>query len=122
MSLAFLLDEHLRGPLATLIQRHNLSSELQLDVVRAGDVSDLPLGSLDRDLLLWAEQKGRIVVTEDKRTMPHHLAEHLAAGHHSPSVFIVRAGFSWAEVLEALVLVAHVGERGDFEDIVTFIP
>ena len=51
MSLAFLLDEHLRGPLWTAIQRHNLSSELRLDVVRVGDAADLGLGTLDGDLL-----------------------------------------------------------------------
>ena len=52
MPLGFLLDEHLRGPLWTMIQRHNLSSDLQLDIVRVGDVADLPLGTLDGELLL----------------------------------------------------------------------
>ena len=122
MSLAFLLDEHLRGPLWTAIQRHNLSSELRLDVVRVGDAADLGLGTLDGDLLQWAERERRILVTEDKRTMPQHLAEHLMAGHQSPGVFVVRAGCSWAEILEALVLVACAGEPPDYADAVTFLP
>ena len=122
MPLEFLLDEHLRGPLWTMIQRHNLSSDLRLDIVRVGDIVDLPLGTLDGDLLLWAERENRILVTEDKRTMLRHLAEHLAAGHHSPGVFVVRAGFSWAEVLDALVLVAHAGDPADYSDVVTFLP
>ena len=122
MPLGFLLDEHLRGPLWTMIQRHNLSSDLQLDIVRVGDVADLPLGTLDGELLLWAEHENRILVTEDKRTMPRHLAEHLASGHHSPGVFVVRAGFSWGDVLDALVLVAHTGDPADYLDVVTFLP
>ena len=122
MPLGFLLDEHLRGPLWTMIQRHNLSSDLQLDIVRVGDVADLPLGTLDGELLLWAEHENRILVTEDKRTMPRHLAEHLASRHHSPGVFVVRAGFSWGDVLDALVLVAHAGDPADYLDVVTFLP
>ena len=122
MSLALLLDEHWRGPLWTAIQRHNLSSELLLDVVRVGDRADLPLGMLDGDLLLWAERETRLLVTEDKRTMPQHLAEHLAAGHHSPGVFVVRMGFSRTEILEALVLVAHAGNPSDYADVVTILP
>src|SRR2546429_4475372 len=47
-----------------------------------------PLGTPDPDNLLWAEQHGRIIVTEDRRTMPVHLADHLQAGRHSPGVFI----------------------------------
>ena len=122
MPLGFLLDEHLRGPLWTMIQRHNLSSDLQLDIVRVGDIADLPLGTLDGELLLWAEHENRILVTEDKRTMPRHLAEHLASGHHSLGVFVVRAGFSWGDVLDALVLVAHAGDPADYLDVVTFLP
>ena len=122
MPLAFLLDEHLRGPLWTAIQRHNLSSEFRLDVVRVGDVADLGLGTLDGDLLPWAERERRILVTEDKRSMPQHLVSHLTAGHQSPGVFVVRSGCSWTEILEALVLIAYVGDPQDYADAVTFLP
>jgi hypothetical protein len=59
MPLAFLLDEHLRGPLWNAIQRHDLASPFRLDVARVGDPSDLPLGSdddaiLDRGHSPWA--------------------------------------------------------------------
>ncbi len=122
MSLAFLLDEHLRGPLWTVALRHNLNTEFPLDVVRIGDVGDLPLGTSDADLLLWAERENRILVTEDRRTMSQHLDNHLSSGHHSPGVFVVRSGFAWNSVLEILVLVAHAGESADYADLVTFLP
>ena len=122
MALALLLDEHLRGPLWTVVQRHNLTSELQLDVVRVGDVADLPLGISDADILSWAETENRILITEDRRTMAKHLDNHLKSDHHSPGIFVVRAGFLWAEVLEILVLVAHAGEPADYVDVVTFLP
>lgn len=122
MSLAFLLDEHLRGPLWNAIQRHNLSSPFRLDVERVGDSADLPLGSDDAVVLRWAEREGRILVTEDKHTMPGHLRRHVDAGHQSPGVFVVRTGLSCADIVESLVLVAHAGDADDYCDTVTYVP
>ena len=92
--LRFLLDEHLRGPLWLAILRHNARGGLPIDVVRVGDAPDLPLGSTDLDILLWAERESRILLSEDLHTMPGHLAQHLHAGHRSPGVFMVHAGCS----------------------------
>lgn len=69
----FLLDEHLRGPLWSAIQRHNLRASSTNDAVRVGDPPDLPLGSQDEVILVWAERENRILVTEDVNTMPGHL-------------------------------------------------
>src|SRR5262249_7068347 len=89
MALRFLLDEHLRGPLWRAIPRHIALGGLTLDVVRVGDPPDLPLGSDDPDILLWAERQERILITEDVHTMPGFLAKHLQAGHRSPGVFVI---------------------------------
>jgi len=61
-----------------------------VDVTRVGDPADLPLGTQDPDLLLWAEREQRVVVTMDRQTMLGHLAAHLQSGHHSPGVFLLR--------------------------------
>lgn len=122
MPLAFLLDEHLRGPLWNAIERHNLISTDRIDAVRVGDVIDLPLGIDDTGLLRWAQREERLLVTEDKHTMPSQLRELLREGGHSPGVLIVRAGSSWSEVVDCLVLVAHAGLVVEFRDAVTFIP
>ena len=47
MAIRFVLDEHLRGPLWRAVQRHNARAEDPIDVVRVGDLPDLPLGSDD---------------------------------------------------------------------------
>src|SRR5437879_86685 len=90
MPLRYVVDEQLRGPLWRAIQWHNNAGTYPLDVVRVGDPPDLPLGITDPELLLWAERQQRIVVTYDPDTMPQHLADHLAAGHPSPGVFMIR--------------------------------
>lgn len=44
-----------------------------LDVLRVGDIPELPLAVDDPDILMWAEREERILVTEDRHTMANHL-------------------------------------------------
>jgi hypothetical protein len=120
--LRFLLDEHLRGPLWLAIVRHNAQGGLPLDAVRVVDPPDLPLGSTDPAILLWAEREDQILLTEDVHTMPRHLAHHLQTGHHSPGVFTVSAGCSIRQLVSHLELVAHAGDPADYKDAITYIP
>jgi hypothetical protein len=43
-----------------------------LNVVCVGQFDDLPFSADDPAILLWAERQGRILITEDKTTMPAH--------------------------------------------------
>jgi hypothetical protein len=74
------------------------------------------------DVLVWAEREGRILITEDKHTMPTHLANHLKGGQTSPGVLMLRAGCTLREVVDCLELAAHAGEPSDYADAITFIP
>lgn len=122
MPLTFVLDEDMRGPLWDAIQHHNLLGLFPIDATRVGDLPDLPLGTKDPGLLLWAERSGRIIVTEDKNTMPGHLTAHLQAGHHSPGVFIVRKSGNIAAVVSLLATIAHASEPWEWQDSYFFIP
>jgi hypothetical protein len=84
MPLTYVLDEHLRGSLWQLAGWHNAQGSNIIDVTRVGDPDDLPLGTRDPEILMWAERESRILVTRDSKTMDGHLADHLVAGHHSP--------------------------------------
>src|SRR3954469_5712937 len=118
--LCFVLDEHLRGPLWSAVLQHNAHGGLPIDAVRVGDPPDLLLGSDDPTILLWAERTGRILLTEDVRTIPGHLAHHLKAGRYSPGVFIIKGGFSIKQIVEYLELAGHAGESGDYENAITY--
>jgi hypothetical protein len=122
MALAFLLDENLRGPLWNAILRHNTTGLDVLDATRVGDPSDLPLGSVDADILSWCERNGRILVSEDKHTLSGNLANHLAAQGHVPGILIVRPRSSIQSVLGMLVLIAHAGDPVDYRDRIDFVP
>jgi len=120
--LRFLLDEHLRGPLWLAIVRHNLQGGLPIDALRVRDSPDLPLGSDDPTILLWAEREGRLLLTEDVHTMPTHLSQHLQAGRHSPKVFVIAAGYTIGQLLNSLELIAHAGDAADYSDTLTYVP
>jgi hypothetical protein len=122
MVLRYVLDEHLRGPLWRAIQWHNRSGVYPLDVVRVGDPADLPLGIDDAALLAWAERERRILVTQDRDSMANHLAEHLAAGRHSPGVFMIRPLTTLPLVLSFLRDAAYASESAEWADLIEFIP
>ena len=122
MALCFVLDENLRGPLWGLIARHNQKGNDPIDVVRVGDSDAPPLGTKDPELLRWAEDQGRIVISHDKRTMPAHVASHLAAGRHSPGVMILRSEVSLRDIKEFLVLAAYATDPVEWADAVRYVP
>jgi hypothetical protein len=122
MSLRFLLDEHIRRTVWTTIVRHNLIGKDMLDVVRFGAVGSPPYGTLDPDLLLWAEREGRILLSEDKSTLPGHLADHLAAGHHSPGIMTLKRRVYLSDLVEFLCLATYASDPSEWEDRIMYVP
>lgn len=122
MSLRFVLDENLRGPLWRTILRQNRSGGYQLDVVRVGDLPDLPLGSTDDEILQWCEKEARILVSFDKATLAGHLAHHLKAGRHSPGIFMLHRSSRLSQVAAYLALIAQASEPWEWQNRIEFIP
>jgi hypothetical protein len=122
MPITFVFDEHFRGLLWIAVRHHNAAGVNPIDAVRVGDPPDLPLGTLDPGLLLWAEREGRVVITYDRGTMPTHLDDHLKAGRHSPGVLIIRQGFPLKQIVSHLALVAHAEDPDNLRDMYDFIP
>jgi hypothetical protein len=122
MPLSYVLDEHLRRTLWRAIQLHNAADPRTIDVVQVGDPGDLPLGSTDPDILLWAEREDRVVVTRDYKTMPGHLATHLQAGHHCAGLYILRPRVPIPQIVDYLVLSAYTTDPALLRDQYEFIP
>lgn len=122
MSLRYVLDEHLRGPLWRAIQWHNRAGVYCLDVVRVGDAADLPLGIDDRALLAWAEREERFLVTQDRDTMANHLADHLGDGCRSPGIFMIRPLSTLPQIVTYLCDAAYASEPAEWENRIDFIP
>jgi hypothetical protein len=122
MNLRYLLDEQLRGRFWRAIERHNRRSISAIDVIRVGDPADLPLGTSDPDILLWAEREGRILVSEDWATMLTHLLSHLSAGHHTPGLFLLRPQVPVVDLIEFLVAPSYASEASEWVDVWRYIP
>src|SRR5688572_17139849 len=122
MPLSFLGDENLPGRFFRAVQRHNALGLYPLDILRVGEPPDLPLGSLDPEVLRWIETNGRIVLTLDERSMPVHLNDHLRQGGHIPGVFQIHPNARMAEVIEFLVLAAYASEPSEWQDQIRMIP
>ena len=114
----FLLDEHINRAIQRQLRRHDVT----IEILAIGDPGAPETGTLDPGLLDWIEENGYILVTEDRNTMPEHLANHFAAGRHIPGIFWVRPRVSIGRIIEELYLIWMVSTADDFKDRTLFIP
>jgi hypothetical protein len=123
MPVRFVLDENLRGkPIWHVIRRSQMAGPVAVDAVRVGDPPDLPLGSPDPAILIWAEVQGRILISGDSQTLPVHLAQHLHAGRNSAGIFVFRPSATPAAVLQWLELVVMDDQPDQWVDRLIYIP
>jgi hypothetical protein len=119
--LRYLLDENVRGPLWSALQRYNRKNDSPIDVVRVGDDPELPLGVPDDAILLWAGSHDRVLISHDRSTLPVHLAKLLAAGNHCPGIFIIRQRSGIAATVEILVQAAEASDPEEWRDRLHYI-
>jgi hypothetical protein len=114
----FLLDEHLPGwwPRAIVLR----TSELQ--VWHCGDPGAPGLGALDPQILEWCEAQQFYLLTNNRGTMPTHLANHSAAGRHVPGIFMVKPDFSIEQLVEELMLIDAASLPDEHQDQIQFLP
>ena len=92
-----------------------------IDVVRVGNPFDLPLGTPDPAILIWAEREASVLVTGGKQSMPGHLRSHLHAGQHSPGIFVIRSQ-STIPQLVIFASGANSSDPSEWADLITYIP
>src|SRR5438874_1028273 len=102
------------------ILRGLLRQEPRLDVRRIQDAG--LSGRHDRNLLEWAAQENRVLLTHDVNTMPRYAYEQVEAGQSMPGVFVVRRTASFGIVIEDILLLAEASDFGEWEGQVRFIP
>ena len=76
----------------------------------------------DLEVLDLAATEGRILVSQDIRTMPRHFAAFLEGGAHSPGVILIPQTTSVAAAIEDLLLVWAATEPGEWTDRILRIP
>lgn len=91
-----------------------------LDAVTAHEVgiSEAP----DPDLLAWAAEAGRVLVTHDRRTMPAHASARLAAGEDIAGVIIVSRKMPLGAAIDELEIVVSCSEPEEWQNLARHIP
>ena len=117
----FLLDENVEGMLWDAIVVRNKSAQSPIQAVRVGDPPDLPLGSQDPDILLWAERNGYIILSHDVGTMKEHLADHLAAGHHAPGLFLFGYHADAPHIIDLLAVASDSDNHLEWQDLIEYL-
>jgi predicted nuclease of predicted toxin-antitoxin system len=114
----FLLDECMNlAAVACLAQ-----AEPSMEVLAVGQPGAPPHGTLDPDLLIWAEQNEYILVTRDKKSMPGHISTHQAGGRHTCGVVLIRASMSWQQIADDLLLIWSATTVDYWRDRLEWIP
>ncbi|MEH1769023.1 DUF5615 family PIN-like protein [Nostoc sp.] len=87
MTLKYLFDENVDPEYVRQLRRRNLEFVVRM----VGELATPAKGTLDPEILDWCEEMGFILVTNNRRSMPVHLADHFAQGRHIPGIFILNA-------------------------------
>lgn len=118
MALKYLMDENVNPLYPSQLRRRD--PEL---VVRAvGEPKVPPRGTLDPEILLWCEEYDFILVTNNRKSMPVHLRDHIAEGRHVPGIFILNSDLSIGRNLEELTVIAKASFEGEYQDQIVYLP
>jgi hypothetical protein len=91
-----------------------------IDIVRVQDVG--LSGANDPDLLEWAAQQARVVLSHDVSTFTRHAYDRVAAGLGMPGVFEVPGTLSIGRAIDDLLLMVECSLEGEWEGQVRYLP
>ncbi|MFN8539301.1 MAG: DUF5615 family PIN-like protein [Thermomicrobiales bacterium] len=114
--LRFLADENFNNA----IVRGLLRREPTIDIVRAQDTE--LVGADDPNLLAWAAQQERIILTHDVRTMTNYAYERTRSGQRMPGVFEIGRAAHIGQVIDGLLLIAERSDDREWEGQVRYLP
>lgn len=92
----------------------------RLDAVTAFDIGMSE--ATDLQLLGWAAQEGRVIVTHDRRTMPAHAADLMSKGKHIAGLFVALRSLPLHQVIEDLELMISCSKNDEWVNIIRYLP
>jgi len=116
MKIRFQADADFNENIVRAVRRHQRAVDFQT-------ASEAGLHGLeDPEVLTAAAREGRILVTHDRRTMPHHFADFVAHHHHSPGVFILFQNLPIRQAVEELLTIWEASEAEEWVDVILGLP
>lgn len=92
----------------------------QLDAVTAFEIG--MSRATDPDLLTWAGQGKRAIITHDRATMPAHAANLLRNGKDIAGLIIVPRRLALHQVLDDLELIVKCSEDDEWINVIQYLP
>jgi hypothetical protein len=119
VKMRFLLDENLSPDIVSAVLRHNL----EIDITHVGRAGALPLGTPDPEILRYCEAEQRALVTNNRKSMPSHIADHWrASGHHWGVFTTSRKDLSIGQIAGDLILLWEAAAAEEYFDREEWIP
>jgi len=114
--LRFVSDEDFNNHIVRGIRRRLPS----IGIVRVQEVG--LQGFADPEVLEWAAQENRLVLTHDAATMTYHAYRRIEAGLSLPGVVIISQFLPIGEAIEELVVFAECSRDGEWDGQVVHLP
>lgn len=116
--LQYLTDENVTLAYARQIRR----LEPEIDIRAVGELGVPPKGTLDPEILDWCELNRFVLITNNRKSMPPHLTEHLIKGQHIPGILILSASMSFGAIIDELIFLAKAAADDEFQDQIRHMP
>lgn len=115
MRIRFQADADLDGRIVRGLKRKSLDIDMRT-AATAGFA-----GLKDPEVLRLCAESGRVLVSQDRRTMPAHFAAYVATSNCS-GVILLREAISLAVAIEELVLIWSASEAEEWVNRLAWIP
>jgi hypothetical protein len=76
----------------------------------------------DRELLIWAAQNERAIITHDRKSMPQHAADLMDEGKNIAGLFVVLRRLPLQQVIEDLELMITCSENDEWVNVIRYLP
>jgi predicted nuclease of predicted toxin-antitoxin system len=92
----------------------------ELDLARVQDVGLEEAD--DPDILAWAAENNRIVLTHDRATMPDFAYARVVTGQTMPGVFVLNDRLPVRQAVDELLMVDACSEQAEWAGLVVYLP
>lgn len=114
--LKLLADENLDRTIVAGIRRQ--LPDLEFPIAQESGLGGPP----GPELLAWAADHDRIVVSHDVATMTKFAIERIRQGHRMPGLFLVPSTTSASVAIEELLAICQCSDHDEWEGMLVFLP
>jgi hypothetical protein len=114
----FLMDENVPHAIRTQLLRMLPDTAIW----QVGAAGAPPLGTLDPAILIWCEAHNFVLVANNRRSMPAHLADHLGAGRHVPGILTIDLTETVSTLTEELRDIVELSMPEEYVDRIEYVP